>query len=104
MAFYPCYLKKFESRIFGTGTFYRYKKEYSVGYSIEQFGGEQSRVVSVCCHTGNKSLPEDETGGLLRYFGFDTKKHIETSMSGIRPLAIPIIMYSLFLEANVHLL
>ena len=81
MAFYPCYLKKFESRIFGTGTFYRYKKEYSVGYSIEQFGGEQSRVVSVCCHTGNKPLPEDETGGLLRYFGFDTKKHIETSIS-----------------------
>ena len=81
MAFYPYCLKKFESRIFGTGTFYRYKKEYSVGYSIEQFGGEQSRVVSVCCHTGNISLPEDETDGLLRYFGFDTKKHIKTTIS-----------------------
>ena len=81
MAFYPCYLRKYESRVFGTGSFYRYKKDYSIGYSIEYLGGERNRVVSVCCHAGNKLLPEDETSGLLNYFGFDTKKQIKRSVS-----------------------
>ena len=66
--------------MFGLYSLYHYKTHYSVAYSVEREDNHSIRTLSVCCHTGNKSLTEAETKGLLRYFGFDPNEEVKTSL------------------------